>query len=423
MASCEPQDWENLALRVSNVFQPSAPINSEKLFRGRTAQVRLVVDAINQVGRHAILYGGRGVGKTSLGQILKSKLHALESIPIISPYITCDSTDDFASIWRKAFIEIRYQVEGPSAQAAYDEAEIDPLTDPSTSWVPYEVRRSITPFSEDHLLYVVFDEFDKVEDSNASQLMADTIKLFSDHAMPVTIIIIGVSDDVTGLIKEHQSIDRCLAQIPMPRMRRIELEEIVVNGLRELGMSCDRDALNEISGLSKGLPTYAHLLSLHAARSAVDHKHLDVRKDDIQAAIRAAISGSEETIRTEYEKAILSSQKALYPDVLLACAMAKTDDFGRFAPNDVSEPLQVITSRKYKSDSFTPHLKKFCTKDRGCVLRKIGSDYRWRYQFRNPLLQPFVLMKGLSLGRVNEEQLKLRDDHDDQYPLFKGISN
>lgn len=420
MADSGSTDWDSFALRLTRVFQPSAPINSENLFRGRTAQVRAVVDAINQVGRHAILYGGRGVGKTSLGKVLHSKLRAVEAVPIASPYITCDSTDDYASIWRKAFIEIRYQVEGPGAQTAYDEAEVDPLTDPSTAWVPFEVRRSISPFAANRLLYVVFDEFDKLKNSDASQLMADTIKLFSDHAVPATLIVIGVADDATGLINEHQSIDRCLAQIPMPRMRRNEIEEIVVSGLADLGMHCDRDALNEISGLSKGLPTYAHLLALHAARSAVDDKHLDIRKENVQSAIKAAISQSEETIRAEYDKATFSSQKALYPDVLLACAMAQTDEHGRFAPSDVCEPLRVVTGREYKNDSFGATLKKFCNLDRGCILKQIGSEYRWRYQFRNPLMQPFVLMKGLDSKRVTEEQLSLREDHDDEYPLFKS---
>jgi hypothetical protein len=185
-------------------------------------------------------------------------------------------------------------------------------------------------------------------------------------------------------------------------------------------MTCKRDALNEISGLAKGLPTYAHLLSLHASRSAVDRRRREILKEDVGVAIRAAISGCEETIRTEYERATLSSQKALYPDVLLACAMAQTDEFGRFAPNDICAPMKTITNRSYRSDSITPHLKKFCTEDRGSVLKQTGSEYRWRYQFRNPLLQPFVLMKGLASRRVTEEQLKLREDHDDQFPLFKA---
>lgn len=412
------QEWDNLALRLSSVFQPSAPINSDRLFRGRTAQVRAVVDAINQPGRHAILFGGRGVGKTSLGKILPNKLQTLEPVPIISPYVTCDSSDDYSSIWRKAFIEMRFRLDDEQPQLSED--DFDPLTDPSTKWVPYEVRRAIEPFVAQGLLYVVFDEFDKIEDPDSRQMMADTIKLFSDHVVRATIILIGVSDDATGLIDDHRSIDRCLAQIPMPRMPRQEADEIVQTGLKQLGMSISKDALFEITGLARGLPTYVHLLALHSGREAVDHRHLDIRVEDVKRAIKIAISHTEETIRAEYDRATFSPRETLYAPVLLACAMAKTDEYGRFVPNDVCVPMKTVTGQEYKSDRFASHLKQFCAADRGSVLRMTGTDYRWRYQFTNPLLQPFVLMKGLESGVITEEQLNLNVYNDDEYPLFKA---
>ena len=54
-------------------------------------------------------------------------------------------------------------------------------------------------------------KFDKIQDEGARTLIADTIKLLSDYAVKSTIVIIGVSDDLTGLIREHQSVERCLA--------------------------------------------------------------------------------------------------------------------------------------------------------------------------------------------------------------------
>lgn len=409
-------DWDVLALRLSSVFQPSAPINNEHLFKGRTRQVRAIVDAINQPARHAILFGGRGVGKTSLGKILKTKLRTFESVPIIAPYVTCGSTDNFSSIWRMAFVEMRLISESDAPKS--EDNEFDPLTDPSTQWVPFEVRRAVERFTQAGLLYVIFDEFDKLEDPEARQLMAETIKLFSDHAVRATIIIIGVSDDALGLIDDHRSIDRCLAQIPMPRMPREELEEIVKTGLAQLDMSVNKPALNEITGLSKGLPTYAHLLSLHSGREALDARHKDIRLENVKRAIRAAISQSEETIRSEYDKATFSSRETLHAQVLLACAMARPDEYGRFVPNDICGPMHTITGREYKTDGFAPHLKQFCTAERGFVLKKTGTDYRWRYQFTNPLLQPYVLMKGLEAGKISELQLNLNEKGDDEYPLF-----
>src|SRR3990172_3607668 len=106
-------DYQGIALRLTQYFRPSAAINSEELFQGRTRQVRAVVDAINQPGRHAIIYGGRGVGKTSLAQILTFKLRGREPIPIICAYVTCDSSDDFSTLWFKVFSEIEEQTGTP----------------------------------------------------------------------------------------------------------------------------------------------------------------------------------------------------------------------------------------------------------------------------------------------------------------------
>ena len=411
----EPEnvDWDALGLRVSNVFTPSAPINSEELFRGRTGQVREVVDAINQPGRHAILFGGRGVGKTSLGRILPQKLRAIDPVPVVAPFVTCDSSDTYASIWRKAFIEMR----DLSRDTLSDDDDPDPIEVMNTDWTPYEVRRSLERFATKGLLYVVIDEFDKIEDPDCRQLMADTIKLLSDHAVQATLVIIGVSDDATGLIDDHRSIERCLAQISMPRMPREESESIITRGLERLGMKIDTVALHEIVGLCKGLPTYAHVLGLHSARAAVDGRRLNVTVPDVETAINRAISHSEETIREEYDKATYSPRKTIYPQVLLACAMAQNDEYGRFQPNDLCEPMRIITGQAYRTDGFTVHLKAFCTDARGFVLKMSGAEYRRRYQFRNPLLQPYVLMKGLSARLVSEDDLKLGPP-DDDLPLF-----
>ena len=73
------------AFMLGTVFKPSAPINREDLFAGRLSQIRDVVDAINQQGQHAVLYGKRGVGKTSLANMIFSAF---------DPRVQCRSRSD-----------------------------------------------------------------------------------------------------------------------------------------------------------------------------------------------------------------------------------------------------------------------------------------------------------------------------------------
>jgi len=386
------------------------------LFCGRKILVLAVVDAINQIGQHAILYGERGVGKTSLGRILAKKVRGREPVPIIAPMVNCDSGDSYSSIWAKVFSEI------PSGHTDEDyPSEQDERSQPF-DFTPHEVRKRIEELAESGIVFIILDEFDKIQDETTRALIADTIKLFSDRAIQTTIIIIGVSDDLTGLIREHHSIERCLAQIPMPRMNRKELEDIVVGGLRKVGMSIEPQCLSEITGLSKGLPHYTHLLALNAGRQALDEGVLEIAPSHIKQAIKSALTQVQESIRDNYDKATYSSRKGtLHSQVLLACALAEADEFGRFQPTDICEPLGDIIpgNRTFTTDRFASHLKAFCEPDRGTVLTRSGVEYRWRYRFANPLMQPYVIMRGIECGLITDDRLQIITEQEDRYPLFK----
>jgi Cdc6-like AAA superfamily ATPase len=414
-------DYEGKALEIGRHFIPTTAINQKSLFCGRTNQIRLVVDAINQPGRHAILYGEPGVGKTSLANILATRITA-GTTPIISPHINCDSGDSYESIWRKVFNEV--QIISERQAAGFDQRRvkvalplINQIDGPVTTDV---VRRVLSDVGRSSVFYIILDEFDKIPDAKVRNLIADTIKVLSDRAVEATVILVGVADDVNGLIEDHQSVERCLSQVPMPRMSRAELEQILTTGLSAVGMVIEGDAANEITGLSKGLPHYAHLLALCAGRKALDSKTLTVTQRHVKDAIETAVIGTQHSIRTVYDKATYSTKKAIYEQVLLACAMSECDDVGRFLPVAVAEPLSAIMKRKYTVENFAKHLHAFCEPQRGPVLKKTGQEYRWRYRFVNPLMQPYVLMKGLADKLIGESELRLQFDSSGQGRIAFG---
>ena len=79
------------------------------------------------------------------------------------------------------------------------------------------VKAVLSDIGAKTLLVVVLDEFDRLESAFVRQEVADTIKYLSDRNVPCTVVLVGVSDDVDGLIADHRSIERCLAQVNMPR--------------------------------------------------------------------------------------------------------------------------------------------------------------------------------------------------------------
>lgn len=252
---------------------------------------------------------------------------------------------------------------------------------------------------------LIVDEFDRLP-QEPRRAFADTIKTLSDHSVNATVILVGVADSVGQLIEEHQSVQRALVQVQMPRMSVQEIERIFVTGTAKLGMSVSPVALKRLSKLAQGLPHYAHLLGLNASRAAIENRRKGVLADDVPAATKRAISAAQHSIRSAYDYAVRSPRKDnLFSDVLLACAMAETNELGFFAAQHVRDPMRRVTGKSYEIPSFAQHLNEFCESKRGPILHKAGTRRRFRYRFIDPLLQPFIIMRGLDEKKINADAL------------------
>lgn len=401
------QQWADLALRAGQVFKPYTPIDRRFLFSGRTAQIRRLVDVVNQTGQHAVIFGERGVGKTSLANVLTEFLASPNDQPVLAPRINCDSGDTLDSIWRKLLQQIELIRTRPSgfignAETPYNSAEL--LGDGAAT--PHAVTRALTIMSRDVVPIMILDEFDRLG-QKPRRGIADTIKSLSDGAVAATIVVVGVSDSVEELITEHQSVSRAIKQIQMPRMIPDEIREIMIAGLSQLEMDATEEALDRVVLTAQGLPHYTHLVGLHASRVAIDQKRMEVSLPMVDTAIKGAIEDAQQSVRVAYHEAIRSARKDnLFSDVLLACALATTDELGYFAAQDVREPINKITGKAYDIPSFAQHLNDFSDNKRGNILHKTGVSRRFRFRFSDPLMQPFVIMNGIVAGKIPENYQK-----------------
>lgn len=102
-----------------------------------------------------------------------------------------------------------------------------------------------------------------------------------------------------------------------------------------------------------------------------------------------------------------NNSNALFRQVLLACAMAKSDDLGQFRPADVIEPLSKILGRKVEISNFSSQLTSFLSEKRGFVLERRGEKRSYKYRFTEPKMQPYVIMRGISDGVLSEDALSI----------------
>ena len=394
---------QELVAKVGAVFSPAAPINRRDLFAGRLEQLQKVFDAINTRGQHAVIFGERGVGKTSLANIVK-ELVEQQKVASFTVKVNCSQDDDFASVWKKALDEVVVAEDRGEAELGFKpKKRLDQYAagnllpgDPS----PNHVRKVLDYIGSS---VVILDEFDRIK-GRQSSLFADTIKTLSDCSVDATLVFVGVAHDIDELIKEHASVDRSVVQIHMHRMTAFELHEILNNAMKALGMHMDHDARSLIVLLSQGLPHYTHVLGKYASVQAIHDKRWHVRLEDVHESIVEAVNNTHQSIRNTYQQATTSPRKdTLFKQVLLACALAEVDTLGYFASSDVRGPLSKITGKPYDIPNFSQHLDKFSSEDRGNVLEKTGKQRRFRFRFSNPLLQPFVIMRGMADGMLKDD--------------------
>ncbi len=391
------------------IFTPSAPVNQLTLLRGRKVQINRVLQTIQHVGQHAIIYGERGVGKTSLASVIDQLLIDIQIQKWYIAYVEANASDDYATLWRKIFQKLNVtddDVINTDTQRS--------LNAPATlsEWLgdaisPDEVLR-VSRLVKGRLI-VIIDELDKLKGrDDVNELIANTIKILSDHRVPVTLILVGVADSIDELIRGHASIDRQIIQIKMPRMSANEIMELVVGGLKELGLTITPDAQVHIVNLAQGLPSPAHHIALECVYQIVDGNRAEVTKADVDAALRVVIDKLPESLMYAWTTAIRAKQGALFRDVLLAAALTPpSDDLGWFVATDVRPAFEVVTGKVW-SLGYSQHLH-LLADERGNVLEKQGVPYGWKYRFRNPLMQTFIVMHALATHLVEEAAIeKLR---------------
>jgi len=220
--------WRNLSLKAGTAFSPSAPIDVETLFAGRMKQMQKTIDVCNQKGQHAIIFGERGVGKTSLSNILANKFYTLgdkATFGLLSPKVTCNAEDNYTSIWKRIFsqIEIAQKIQAPGFNEEPTNLKLGYAGQFGENISIDEVRQALMILSQNNVLILIIDEFDRVYDTKTKTAIADTIKTLSDNSVNTTVIIVGVADTIDELIEEHSSVERALLQIKMPQPRRLTI--------------------------------------------------------------------------------------------------------------------------------------------------------------------------------------------------------
>lgn len=389
-----PNEWLMLEFEISALFD-GAPIDEEDLFAGRSTEVRRILEAVMDRSKHVVLFGERGVGKTSLSNVFWKRFNSTLKSFIVAR-VQAGPSDSFSSLWIRALEEL--QAAGVSAgknEYVKFETEFDVIT-------PSQIRREIQKIGANAIPIIIIDEYNEIADEDAKRLTANLIKEFYDFSVTTTVIVVGVAENISELIRDHASIDRAIVQIPLKRMSIDELKEIIFKRSSRTIMKFSTDAIWTIVILSRGLPYFTQTLSKYAAKHAITKKRTDVTNEDVEASMERFIDDEERKFKDAYRTATRSNQENFFQQSLLACALAKTDDEGFFTANDVVEPYSAIMRGKKRIAHFEKHLRRFSSDEGGNILIKRGGDRQQTFRFSDPMMQPYVLIRGINDKMIDD---------------------
>jgi energy-coupling factor transporter ATP-binding protein EcfA2 len=384
-----PEDLVRLSTAAS-LFTYSSPVSQQELLAGRSDQILNAINAIAQVGQHVILYGERGVGKTSLSKVILTIASTYFDVPSSEAVIiNCEANDHFVDIWKRIFREI------PSLRAV----DID-LDDLSPDYIRFVLKNHLPGKA-----VVVIDEFDRMTNAPSRDLFADTIKALSDHAIDITLVFVGVADSVSELIQEHTSISRCLFQIQLPRMTLAELQQIIDMRLQKLNITIHSEVRDFIAFVSQGFPFYTHLIGLHATQAAILAGVKTIEFTYLTPAIGRAIRVNEYGLLRSYTAATSNARQTNYKKVLLACALARPDELGFFAAVDLRTTFSAVTGKPCTTSNYSRNLTELCSPEKGSILTVKGKSRSLRYRFTDAIMQPYVVINSLASGDIDKDTL------------------
>lgn len=254
--------------RLGRAYPVSQPVSNLRLFAGRRELLTSVIRSIEERRMHVVLYGDRGIGKTSLLHIVA--LLAKDARYLVR-YSSCSASSDLDSTFRAIAedIPLLYHEKGDPTSAQVESGKtLADLLDASRL-TPAALSEALDGVSGTRLL-IILDEFDRTENADFRREVAELIKNLSDRSSKVQILIGGVAENLSELIRQIPSIRRNLLGIPVGRMTDEELAEILTNGQAISGLPIDAAAKGRLIASANGSPYLANLIAHQASSRAIE---------------------------------------------------------------------------------------------------------------------------------------------------------
>lgn len=408
-----------------NAFVPAHELEVPDRFAGRRKQVLELSDCLYAHGATPLIYGDRGLGKSSLA--LQLQLIAMGNAELLTKlgvtdrvlppdkrfltfFVTCtDSTRNFADLLQ-SLVNHAESVEHVDTSAGATKL-IDRTTRKRVTFKLFEAestkkyaaesgRLSFKDLNlEEKLVQLcelltdtygmpvlfIIDELDRMKDTAG---LASFLKAVSSEALKF--VLVGIASNVAELLTDHQSIERRLRPVLVPVMEEAELEQIVIKAQSYLNaegipLAFSMRAIARLADVSSGYPWFVHVLGQECLIVAESKSRTLVQYNDVDRAIRGlARNESAQQLSDMYQAAVRDSEPR--EKTLRAFALWNHSDIP-------TRDVYKLLSEELGTQAGSTHRSQLCKAEFGGILFVPPFQKRGLVRFRNEMFKAYVRMR------------------------------
>jgi hypothetical protein len=386
------------------VFTPHAPVKIQELLFGRSEAVKKIINQIHTPGAYPVLFGDRGVGKTSIASIINSLIRFGASFNFVEMK-RCSSKETLSTIFFEplkkcgvdtTIVEITNSSEssgGADVSAFFAKGGVGSKRGQTEK--RGSVEKSLTSSVVAELLSTkigrglfIVDETDAIADESVKYQLAEIVKLLSDSHSTFKIMLVGVADLSSSLTAGHPSIGRCAVESKIDRMADAEIQQIISVGGKRIKppMDFDNDVIKHIAQLSSGYPYFAHLIALKCVEDALKENRKFIRMHHLPEALRSAALEAEQSLRGAFETATSSPTSNMYRIVINSAASFGSENF---SAADLRKKISQESDHLVNQAALNNLFKKLVGDNHLKILHRVAKG---TYRFSDPRMPSFVKM-------------------------------
>lgn len=372
-----------LALR--DALGASQPVIGRESFAGRHDALAQLIASVEQQRVHVVIYGERGIGKTSLAHVFAETAREARYLVL---YGSCGTEARFDAMFRSFAARIprlyHKSVLPNSAEAERGDHFDTMLED---HFGPRELAELFADVTGTRVI-IILDEYDRVLDPNFRRDVAELIKNLSDRAARVQLVLTGVAQNLDELIGYAPSIRRNIVGLPMRPLIASEVRDVIAIGENAASLRYSDEAVTMVTTMAGGSPYLVRLLAHQAGLAALADKRSVVDENHGRAAVERVLTDWNASLPRRVQASLGRDEARSQWPLLIAAARAGSSADGYFGVDDVFTEMAGVQQHAV----IERDLKRFSHPHDLLELHDAQGEVRFR--FRYPGVSSLLLMSA-----------------------------